>query len=87
MNLALRVIAATGMMVLMPAGGAAVGSYLGFHAVGVPSGPHCGLAVLPALMTGGIGGFIGFFSGLIPAAVLAAGIITLARPAKAREER
>ncbi len=42
------------------------GGWIGFHLVGVPSGPHCGLAIIPALVFGGcFGGLLGLALGFI----------------------
>jgi hypothetical protein len=56
-------------------GGAWAGAYVGFHLVGVPTGPHCGLAVLPAVF---LGGCLGAFAGMVGLALgqgLAIGLI------------
>jgi hypothetical protein len=65
----MRVVVAITLAVLSVPGlavaGAWAGAYAGFHRVGVPSGPHCGLAVLPALFGGAIpGGLIGLLLAL-----------------------
>ena len=46
------------------------GAYAGFRLV-LPSDPHCGLAVLPAMFFGGgLGGFVGLAFGLTAGAML-----------------
>ena len=50
--------------------GAAAGIYSGFRLF-LPSEPHCGLAILPAMFFGGgLGGLVGFALGLAMATIL-----------------
>jgi hypothetical protein len=75
----LLTVAAVTLATLLPlsmaAGSAYVGGFVGFHLVGVPTGLHCGLAVLPAVIAGGCLGLIAAMVGLVTGAGLATGLI------------
>jgi hypothetical protein len=50
-------------VLLVPALGAVVGFYGGFYLVGIPEGPHCGQAAIPAIVVGGLGASLGIVVG------------------------
>lgn len=75
------IVLAIGTPLLFAIAGAGAGGYVGFHLVGVPSGPHCGLAVLPALLLGGIPGiFLGLAAGISIGSFLTATLLALVIP-------
>jgi hypothetical protein len=51
------------VLLSLPALGAVGGWFGGFYLVGVPEGPNCGLAALPAIMAGGLGALLGLAGG------------------------
>jgi hypothetical protein len=82
----MRTVIATGLGCIAPTLMASLGAWLGasagFHVVGLPSGEHCGLAVLPAVAAGGLGGILGFAGGLILGVFLAGMLLGAAALAK-----
>ena len=50
-------------LLVFPVLGAVGGWYAEFYLMGIPEGPHCGLAVMPAILAGGLGAFLGIMGG------------------------
>jgi hypothetical protein len=81
MRLIVTVVLAIGTTLLFAIAGAAAGGYVGFHLIGVPSGPHCGLGVLPAIFLGGLPGiFLGLVAGTSIGSFLTASLLALVIP-------
>lgn len=73
--------------VILGVAGAGAGGYVGFPLVGVPSGPHCGYAVFPALFLGGVpGSLLGLWLGIGLGLALGTALLDLLVPWDAGSE-